>query len=130
MDHTGTINVSNALRQEAFEVRGFKIVMSEANVIMAVRRFRYMTDGKPKEGEETDPDIEILATMIWPNIRASIISVKDSNGAEVDPSFEWFIGQPEEVWDALTAHATSLNPTWFSDERPVAPKDSTPSTPG
>jgi len=122
--------VMNGLKVEGFTVRGMAFVVSEANVLMATRRFRYMSDGKPKDDEVLDPDIEILRTMIYPNLRAAIISVSNSNGEPIDPTFEWFINQSEEVWDAVTASAQRLNPTWFGDTRPVDPKASTPSMSG
>ena len=122
--------IKSGLRCETFSVRGLTIIMSEANVLMATRRFRYMADGKTKDGEVVDPDIEILKIMIYPNLRAAMVSVVDSNGVAVNPTFEWFVDQPEEVWDAVTFSAQRLNPTWFGDARPVDPKALTPSTSG
>lgn len=127
MEKTPTTHTTTT---ETFTVRGLTITMGEASVLMATRRFRYMADGRTKEGETVDPDIEILRTMIWPNIRAAMLSALDSNGVAINPTFEWFVEQPEEVWDALSAAAQRLNPTWFGDPRPVDPKASTPSMSG
>lgn len=97
-----------------------RLTVSEATVLMRMRRDRLRLDGQ--RAIEPDEDRRVLRIYSYPD---AVASVTHAEGLSWPPDFETFLGLPDGLLAALEAAIYRLNPHWLPEgivtEDPKAP---------
>lgn len=115
------------METEVIEFGDYKLTISEATVLVGMRRVRLRVEGD-KAGD-TDSDMRILRMLVYPDLIAPVV---EQSGFEVWPvPFEDFLNLPEEIAIKWEDAVYKLNPHWqLSSSEPEEKKQQTTSTDG
>lgn len=110
-----------------------RITLSEATVLIGMKRTRLRLEAEPDK--EADPDKRILRLFTYPDLLAATTEITlipaDGEGKYIcPPDFDTFILLPEELATAWEQATYALNPHWLPGSEKEAKKKATISTGG
>lgn len=101
------------MKSEVVEAGDYKLTISEANVLIGMKRARLKVEGD--RARDTDPDRLILRLLVYPDLVAPVI--EHEGFAEWPISFEDFLALPEQVVIPWEDAVYRLNPHWRPDNQ-------------
>jgi len=89
------------------EVEDVKITVTEASILIGMKRGRMKAEALNKP--DPNPDRQILAVVTYPDMIAPVTLIE---GMEL-PTFDEFLALPESLIDQWGAAVYALNPHWL-----------------
>ncbi len=112
------------MEERTIEQGGVTITLSQATVLLGMRRTRVQLEGR--EADEPDTDRRLLRMYTYPDLVGAVVEV---DGLPWPLDFETFLGLPDSLVVLWERETYALNPHWLPSAEPAEKKArQTPST--